>query len=326
MAREYARSSRWSGRSSMNSTFQVIDRRLRAPTATLDAMPTTSPISPVLVTGATGKTGTRVTRGLEARGVTVRAASRSGAVPFDWDDRSTWAPALEGAAARSRSPTRPTSPCPARPRPSRRSRAAAVDGRRAPHRAALRPRRGGGRSAPSASSGRPRPQADRRPLRVLHAELQRERVRSSRILDGRARAAGGRRAPSRSSTRTTSPPRWWPRSPRTATQGRTYEVTGPRMLTFAEAVAEIARGARAATSATSTVPAADYARGARRRRPAGRRRRSCSCTSSPRSSTAATRRSPTASRRPSGARRATSPPTRRRRRGRAPGAQRAAAR
>jgi len=64
-------------------------------------MPIISPISPVLVTGATGKTGTRVTRGLEARGVTVRAASRSGPVPFDWDDRSTWGPALEGAAGLS---------------------------------------------------------------------------------------------------------------------------------------------------------------------------------------------------------------------------------
>src|SRR5687767_9117900 len=61
-------------------------------------MPTISPISPVLVTGASGKTGMRVTRGLEARGVAVRAASRSGPVRFDWDDRSTWGPALEGAA------------------------------------------------------------------------------------------------------------------------------------------------------------------------------------------------------------------------------------
>jgi len=64
-------------------------------------MPTISPISPVLVTGASGKTGTRVTRGLEARGVAVRAASRSGPVPFDWDDRATWGPALEGAAGLS---------------------------------------------------------------------------------------------------------------------------------------------------------------------------------------------------------------------------------
>jgi len=64
-------------------------------------MPTISPISPVLVTGASGKTGTRVTHSLEARGVTVRAASRSGPVPFDWDDRATWGPALEGAAGLS---------------------------------------------------------------------------------------------------------------------------------------------------------------------------------------------------------------------------------
>ena len=64
-------------------------------------MPTISPLSPVLVTGASGKTGTRVTRGLEARGVAVRAASRSGPVPFDWDDRATWGPALEGAAGLS---------------------------------------------------------------------------------------------------------------------------------------------------------------------------------------------------------------------------------
>jgi uncharacterized protein YbjT (DUF2867 family) len=64
-------------------------------------MPNTSPISPVLVTGATGKTGTRITRALRARGIDVRAASRGGAVPFDWDDRSTWSPALRGAGALS---------------------------------------------------------------------------------------------------------------------------------------------------------------------------------------------------------------------------------
>jgi len=61
-------------------------------------MPSTSSlISPVLVTGATGKTGTRVVSGLAARAIAVRAASRSGAVPFHWDDPSTWAPALDGA-------------------------------------------------------------------------------------------------------------------------------------------------------------------------------------------------------------------------------------
>ncbi len=53
----------------------------------------------VLVTGATGRVGRRVVESAEAAGLTVRAASRSGAVPFDWTDRSTWAGALRGVDA-----------------------------------------------------------------------------------------------------------------------------------------------------------------------------------------------------------------------------------
>ncbi|WP_405603596.1 NAD(P)H-binding protein [Streptomyces sp. NBC_01410] len=53
----------------------------------------------VLVTAATGKTGRRVTERLAARGVNVRAGSRKGSVRFDWEDESTWAPALRGADA-----------------------------------------------------------------------------------------------------------------------------------------------------------------------------------------------------------------------------------
>jgi uncharacterized protein YbjT (DUF2867 family) len=52
-----------------------------------------------LVTGGTGKTGRRVVRRLEALGVPVRIGSRSGAPPFDWQDRHTWAPALSGVQA-----------------------------------------------------------------------------------------------------------------------------------------------------------------------------------------------------------------------------------
>ena len=54
---------------------------------------------PILVLGATGKTGRRVVERLQARGVEVRAGSRSGQPPFDWEDASTWAPALEGVSA-----------------------------------------------------------------------------------------------------------------------------------------------------------------------------------------------------------------------------------
>lgn len=52
-----------------------------------------------VVVGASGKTGRRVMQRLQARGVPARGASRSGDVPFDWDDRSTWASALRGATA-----------------------------------------------------------------------------------------------------------------------------------------------------------------------------------------------------------------------------------
>lgn len=52
-----------------------------------------------LVLGGTGKTGRRVAERLSARGVAVRVGSRSAEPPFDWDDRATWAPALEGVAA-----------------------------------------------------------------------------------------------------------------------------------------------------------------------------------------------------------------------------------
>ncbi|MFF8411316.1 Rossmann-fold NAD(P)-binding domain-containing protein [Streptomyces omiyaensis] len=53
----------------------------------------------VLVTGATGKTGRRVAERLAARGVEVRAGSRSGPVRFDWEDPAGWGPALAGADA-----------------------------------------------------------------------------------------------------------------------------------------------------------------------------------------------------------------------------------
>ncbi len=54
---------------------------------------------PILVIGATGKTGARVAAKLEAKGLTVRRGSRSSAIPFDWEAPETWAPALRGARA-----------------------------------------------------------------------------------------------------------------------------------------------------------------------------------------------------------------------------------
>ena len=55
--------------------------------------------SPILVLGGTGKTGRRIVSRLSERGVPVRIGSRSGTPPFDWEDTATWAPALHGARA-----------------------------------------------------------------------------------------------------------------------------------------------------------------------------------------------------------------------------------
>jgi len=52
-----------------------------------------------LVTGGTGKTGRRVARRLVDRGLPVRIGSRSAEVPFDWADPSTWEATLDGVRA-----------------------------------------------------------------------------------------------------------------------------------------------------------------------------------------------------------------------------------
>jgi uncharacterized protein YbjT (DUF2867 family) len=53
----------------------------------------------ILVLAGTGKTGRRVHARLSSRGVPVRAGSRSTAPPFDWEDRRTWRRALDGVHA-----------------------------------------------------------------------------------------------------------------------------------------------------------------------------------------------------------------------------------
>ena len=52
--------------------------------------------STILVIGSTGKTGKRVADQLERLGIPVRHGSRTADIPFNWEDRQTWAPALEG--------------------------------------------------------------------------------------------------------------------------------------------------------------------------------------------------------------------------------------
>ena len=63
-------------------------------------MTTTTPTTTTTrVLGASGKTGRRVAERLTGAGRPVRAASRSGETRFDWEDDTTWAPALGGVDA-----------------------------------------------------------------------------------------------------------------------------------------------------------------------------------------------------------------------------------
>ncbi|MCV7168424.1 NAD(P)H-binding protein [Mycobacterium manitobense] len=56
-------------------------------------------IDTTLVLGGTGKTGRRIVARLRLRGAPVRAAARSTEIPFDWSDPGTWEAALQGVAA-----------------------------------------------------------------------------------------------------------------------------------------------------------------------------------------------------------------------------------
>ena len=63
-------------------------------TQSLHAQPTST--DPILVLSGTGKTGRRIVDRLRSAGHEVRPASRRSTPRFDWDDRSTWSGVLEG--------------------------------------------------------------------------------------------------------------------------------------------------------------------------------------------------------------------------------------
>jgi uncharacterized protein YbjT (DUF2867 family) len=52
-----------------------------------------------LVLGGTGKTGRRVAQQLADRGRMVRIGSRAARLPFDWEDLTTWEPAVRGVTS-----------------------------------------------------------------------------------------------------------------------------------------------------------------------------------------------------------------------------------
>ncbi|MER8898489.1 NAD(P)H-binding protein [Mesorhizobium sp. M0676] len=54
---------------------------------------------PVLILGGTGKTGRRLAGRLTSQGIPVRIGSRSGSPRFDWEVPATWEPAMQGVGA-----------------------------------------------------------------------------------------------------------------------------------------------------------------------------------------------------------------------------------
>ncbi|MFG1707040.1 NAD(P)H-binding protein [Nonomuraea sp. M3C6] len=54
---------------------------------------------PILIIGGTGKVGARIVSRLRRRNVAVRVGSRSGEPRFDWTDQDTWDAALQGSRA-----------------------------------------------------------------------------------------------------------------------------------------------------------------------------------------------------------------------------------
>jgi uncharacterized protein YbjT (DUF2867 family) len=55
--------------------------------------------APILITGGTGKTGRRIAERLSAAGRAIRIGSRRGAPAFDWQDPAGWEGALQGVRA-----------------------------------------------------------------------------------------------------------------------------------------------------------------------------------------------------------------------------------
>lgn len=53
----------------------------------------------IVVLGGTGKTGRRIVAQLAARNIPHRIGSRSAEIPFEWTDQTTWSAVLEGATA-----------------------------------------------------------------------------------------------------------------------------------------------------------------------------------------------------------------------------------
>ncbi|MDQ3344060.1 MAG: NAD(P)H-binding protein [Actinomycetota bacterium] len=200
--------------------------------------------SPILILGGTGKVGRRVTTTLRHLGLPVRAASRSSDHRFDFYDESTWEPVLTGVGAAYLVPPH---------EPGAASRVAAFARLAASHDVTglvLQSGRGvgsPGRDAPvyqasleieDAVRGSGLPWTILRP--AWFAQNFSEAFLLDGVLAGEVRAPTGDGAESFIDADDIAAVAVAALT-RDGHAGQTYELSGPRALTFAQATAEIAR-------------------------------------------------------------------------------------
>ena len=195
--------------------------------------------NPVLVLGGNGKTGRRMAERLRATGRPVRIGSRTGDPPFDWKNPSTWGLALRGvdAAYVAFQPD------------------LAVPGALETVRSFFTQAVGSGVKKLVLLSGRGEIEAEQAEEALQATGADWTILRSSwfsqnfsegaflePILAGESHC---RRGPSRSplSMSTILPISGLRRWTETGHERQLYDITGPRALTFAEAIAEIADAA-----------------------------------------------------------------------------------
>lgn len=207
----------------------------------------------VLVTAATGKTGHRVAERLSAAGHTVRAGSRSGGTLFDWTDPATWAPALKGAELAYVN----YFPDLAAPGASEALRAF---GRAAAEAGVRRLVLLSGRGEPEAVASEEALREAGVPLTVVRAAFFAQNFSEGPMAEGLERGeivfpAGDTAEPFIDAEDLADV--LVAALTEDGHTGRTYEVTGPRLLTFAEVAAEISRASGRET-AYIAVPGEAY--------------------------------------------------------------------
>jgi len=208
-----------------------------------------------LIASGTGKTGSRLAKRLSARGVPVRLGSRSGTPRFDWEaDPATWRPVFDGVA----SVYLAYHPDLAMPGAASRIRAFAnLAVECGVRRIVLLSGRGEPEVVPSETAVRESGAA----FTILRAAFFSQNFSEGHLLDpvlsGQvAFPAGGVAEPFLDAEDIADVAAAALTDERHA--GEIYELTGPRLLTFAEAVAEITR---ASGRAVSYVPISSAAYG-----------------------------------------------------------------